>query len=281
LAFAALPIVPTAALALMGRNAVSELFEGTIHRPVRFKRRPARETNYVVTAENAQVPAGLGVLLWKDWISLKRSGGLPRMAGAFAVWAAFGAVIASALSPGRDENVALGLIALAILIVALVPVALTSGITEDLGSPLWWLPPGTMIKRLSAWTFARGWPGGLALSGLPMALGIASGKPALALLGPPGALLLWWSMNALSLALYAAFPGPFDLRGPQGLVRMVAGVAYLYPPLIACNAQLDNPLAGASAAAVILGLQGYLALGFAARRFARGGVAVARADESG
>jgi hypothetical protein len=88
-------------------------------------------------------------------------------------------------------------------------------------------------------------------------------------------------MNALSLALYAAFPGPFDLRGPQGLVRMVAGVAYLYPPLIACNAQLDNPLAGASAAAVILGLQGYLALGFAARRFARGGVAVARADESG
>jgi hypothetical protein len=85
-------------------------------------------------------------------------------------------------------------------------------------------------------------------------------------------------MNALSLALYAAFPGKFDLRGPQGLVRMVAGVAYLYPPLLACNADLADPLAGASAAAVILGAQGYLALGFAARRFARGGVAVVRAE---
>jgi hypothetical protein len=278
LAFVALPLVPTAALALLGRNAVSELFEGTIHRPGKFKARRASELDYAVSTGPNAPPSGLGVLLWKNFVGLKRGGGLPRMAGAFFAWGAFGAVIAGALSAGRNDNLALGLIALAILIVALVPVALTSGIVEDLGNPLWWLAPGSMAKRLAVWTLARAWPGGLALSGLPVALGLASGHPAVALLGPPGALLLWWSMNALSLALYAAFPGKFDLRGPQGLVRMVAGVAYLYPPLLACNADLADPLAGASAAAVILGAQGYLALGFAARRFARGGVAVVRAE---
>jgi hypothetical protein len=281
LAFAALPLLPTAALALMGRNAVSELFEGTIHRPVKFTRARVREQSFAASQRAAQPPSGLGVLLWKDYLALKRNGGLPRMAGAFFAWGAFGAVIAAALSNGGNQDVALGLIAIAILIVALVPVAFTSGISDDLGNPLWWLPPGSMVRRLSAWTMTRAWPGGLALSGFPIALGIASGHPAMALLGPPGALLLWWSMNALSLALYAAFPGPFDLRGPQGLVRMVAGVAYLYPPLIACNAQLDNPLAGASAAALILGLQGYLALFFAARRFGRGGVAIVREQNRG
>jgi len=278
LAFAALPLLPTAALALMSRNAVSELFEGTIHRPGSSRRKRPSEPSYAAPVGAADPPAGLGVLLWKEYIALKRSGGLARMAGAFFAWAAFGAVIAGALAGGRDENLALGLIALAILIVALVPVALTNGIAQDLATPLWWIAPGNIARRLTVWNFARAWPGGLALSGLPIALGLASGNPAIALLGPPGALLLWWSMHALSLALYAAFPGRFDLRSPSGLLRVVAALAYLYPPLLVCNVQLDDPLAGASAAAFILGAQGYLALAFAARRFARGGVAVARSD---
>ena len=171
---------------------------------------------------------------------------------------------------------------IATLIVALVPVALTGSLAEDLGNPLWWLAPGNMRQRLSTWTLSRAWPGGLALSGMPMALGIAAAHPVLALLGPPGALLLWWSMNALAMALYSVLPGRFDLRGPYGVVRVLAGFLYLYPPLWAFGAgQMSiGGLGGASATAVILGLQGYVALGFAARRFARGGAAAARAEQS-
>ncbi len=277
LAFVALPLVPSATLALFGNDVLPELFEGSLQ--------PRSRTTVKTRADAADAsfagvpPGGLAVLFWKDYVCLKRAGGLTHIVSAFAAWAAFGTILAGTL--GKNSELSLALIALANLIVALVPVALTGSLAENLANPLWWLAPGTLYQRLSLWTLSRAWPGGIALSGLPIALGLSTGHPGMALLGPPGALLLWWSMYALALALYAALPGRFDFRGPFGLVRVVTAVAYLYPPLWAFGAAqgaFGDTLAGASAAACVLGLQGYLALGFAERRLARGGVTAARLE---
>jgi hypothetical protein len=283
-AFLALPLVPLALLAWIGDDAIAEIYEGTLHRRGGAAARPAPARDDRRPSSTGFVPPGLAALLWKDWLALRRGGGLARAAGALFAWAAFGTVLASALAPGQDGGLAMGLIAIAIMVVALVPVMTAGGLAEDLGTPLWWLAPSSLRRRLGLWTLSRTWAGGVALSGLPLALGIAMGRPVEAALGVPAALLLWWSMNSLALALYAALPGRFDLRGPIGVVRMFAAIAYLYPPLCAfalVNMGLDDPLAAPAAAAGMLGLQGYASLWFAAQRFKRGGVALARSERAG
>jgi hypothetical protein len=283
-ALAALALAPALAIVVLGRDALPELYEATLHGKLTAPSF-ARAAGLAHRARlGRNIPGGTLALFWKEWIVLRRRGGGGRLVWSALFWGAFGGGIAFALGPAGDPELGLVLLSIATLFVALVPVVLSNGLGEDLCKPLWWLATATMSSRLAAWTFSRSWPGGAALAALPLVLGLALRQPLLVLLALPGSLLLWWSMHALGLALVAIFPSGFDMRGPVGILRMAIAGAYLLLPLGVCTTVLTataNAVLAGCVAAGLFWLQGYAAVRAAAFTLDRNGALIGTLERSG
>jgi hypothetical protein len=281
---AALALAPAIALAVLGRDAMPELYEAAI------RTRSAgpgleRASGLAQRARHGRnIPGGVLALFWKEWIVLRRRGGARKMLLGACFWAVFGAAIAFALGPADDPALALALLSIATLFIALVPVALSNGLGEDLSKPLWWLATAPLSGRLIAWTFSRSWPGGTALAAMPLVIGLALHHPNVALAAWPVAVLVWWSLQALGLALVALFPSRLDMRGPVGVLRIAAAGVYLLVPLGTLTAILQAggniATAGLSATALIA-LQGYGALRIAGYALDRNGALIAAMERAG
>ncbi len=285
-ASAAIPLILGLAVGLVGRDALPELYEGTLRAQGHVFERTASLVPLRTSETRApRIPAGSLALVWKDWTVLRRRGGTRTLILGAGFWAAFGAAIAFAVRPeSADTGLALALLAIATLFITLVPIAVSTGLADDIAKPMWWLAPAPLHTRLATWTLSRSWPGGAALAALPFVLGLALDRPKMAIFALPASLLLWWSLHALGLALYSAFPSRFDLRGPFGMLRIAAAVIFLTPPFWAFAAigiAAGNMLAGGLVASAILALEGYAGLAAAVRRIDQNGAMLATLERAG
>ena len=165
----------------------------------------------------------------------------------------------------------------------LVPLAASVSLLEDLAKPIWWVSHASLRSRIIAWTFAKAWRNGLAFAAFLLPLAIAGGDALAALLAIPLGIGLWTSLNALGVALYAAYPSRIDARGPIFFVRAVATGIFLLPAAMLfgfVSMLTHNALIGATLGAIVIVLEGLLAIEFAASRFDENGAGISMLERA-
>jgi hypothetical protein len=283
---AAVPPALAALAIVLAADAMPELYQATAQTFARRKRgahRPARFRAHAVRA--AAIPAGSLAILWKDWVTLRRRpGGLRLWALQFVLWAAAGIAIDYDILVLGDLGIATALCSLGLI--AALSLVLTASVTiaDDLSKPLWWLGRDALSARIAMWTFARAWRGGTSFAMLPLAVGVGTGDLTFALAGTLGALVAWWTLGALGVALYAAFPGRVDERGPVVLLRLL-GFGLLLSPAVAAGAVSETltnaPALAVCLAAAVLAAEATGAIAFAAWRISENGAGIAALERAG
>jgi hypothetical protein len=284
----AIPIMLVLAIAAFGRDAIPELYAVSMQMFALNERRRSRTQLFDahVSSERARarVPSGALAIVWQDWVGVRRRRGGPWLwIAAAAFWSAMGAGITYALMTS-DSMLATSLVTTSLGLALGVPLMATISIAEDLAKPIWWLAADPLLSRLTAWTFSRSWRGGTSVALLPIVMGVSSGRPAFAVVGALGAIGVWWTLYALGLALYAAFPSRTDERGPIMFLRFVLSGALLVPAFVAglfgYDATQNGVLAFAFAIGVLL-VEGLAALAFATYRFSEQGASIAMLERAG
>jgi len=279
LALCVLPLASFGALAWLGRDAVPELYAATLRAfEWRTQRRRESPLEAAASARAERIPSGARALVWKDWIGFRRSrGSLRRWALALGFWLGIGLALDFVRVYG-DRALALPLLGFGLTALVLVPLAASLSLVDDLAKPLWWLSESSLRSRIIAWTFARSWRNGLAFASAPLALALAARDVAGGLLAVPVGIALWWSLNAIGVAFYAAFPSRIDARGPVFLLRAAATGLFFLPPAVVfgfAGMVAGSPAVAALAATAVILLEALLALEFAAYRFRENGAGIA------
>ncbi len=285
--FLALLLVMTAAIAVLARDALPELYAVSRRSLAETRRRQSavRQTRYdaIVSTPAAHIPLGALALAWKDWIGFRRGqGSFALFLAGCAFWTLCGSGAAYASIAMSDVAPLATLFSFgAMLVLVLAPQGASAGLAGDLGKPIFWLGSDTLRSRLGAWTLGRAGRGGLALSLAPVSAAIVSGKPLFAVVAVPVCLCAYWSLQALGVALYSLFPNPVDARGPMALLRTLASLVYVVPAFAAgaIAASLGaSPPAACTIACVALALEGFAAVELASMRFRETGAATALAS---
>jgi hypothetical protein len=268
------------AVALLGGDALPELYAASLRTPVARRREAAAKGTNAASSSARRIPQGALALVWKEWVEFCRGQGNVRgYFAAVAFSAAAGAGLAIVAARSHDDSITASLaVTAALALVILAPAGASYRIASDLGKPLFWLSPAPLRARVAAWTFARSWRAALAIGCAPLCAALVLGDGALAFAALPVAFAAYWSLQALGVGLFALLPNRADARGPMALVRTAATLAFAFFPAVAALALL---LAGATAllatlgAALVFALQGWGVLEFAAARFAERGASLA------
>jgi hypothetical protein len=274
-----------AVVAWRGDDALPELYAASNLALARQQRRGARDRatrhpRHSSAVTQTRVPAGALAMVWKNWMTLRRTpGGIKgRLAGP-ALWIGLGIGAAALTRRFADGTPLAAFEALAGLrIVFWTPISAASGLASELAQPLFWLSTDTLRTRLTAWLLASSWPAAFAIGCGGAAAASVLGRPLVALCSLPLAALCVASFKALGIGLYAVFPDPLDAGGPTLLLRLAASVAYLVPAALTATvaALLHAGAGGATAAfAATLGAQGWLVLELVALRFCERGASLA------
>jgi hypothetical protein len=272
-----------ASVVICGDDALPELYAASLGTLAhRANRKRGRAVDYIKAdpSRGARVPNGSLALVWKDWVAFRRGRGTVRLwvLGALA-WTACGVAVGVANDRLGDASPIFTLVAgSAVLVLVLAPFNASVGLASDLSKPIFWLNAAPLRLCIASWTAGRSWRGGIVLGLAPTAAGIAVGNHMLALLSIPLALVGYWSLQSLGVALYAIFPDPIDARGPMLLVRLFVTLAYVAPAAVAYDLFSIFPgydLAAISCAAGLLLLQGYGALELATYRLREYGASLA------
>ncbi len=284
---ASVPVALGLGALLLGGDALPELYEASAQAFARRERTFYQRGRSCERARRSDVriPAGALAILWRDWIAVQRQPGTRRLwAFGFAAWGAIGLAVAYDVRVLRDDAIASSLLSVAFFIALSIALKATVAVADDLNKPIWWLAADPLAARVAVWTFARAWRGGTSLAMLPLAAGVGTGSVPFALAGAASALFLWWTLTALGVALYAAFPSRIDERGPILFVRLAGFGALLLPPAAAgglVTVMTAAPLLAASAAGVVLAAEALGAIAFAAWRFSENGAGIAALERSG
>ncbi|MDQ2858844.1 MAG: hypothetical protein M3R53_09385 [Candidatus Eremiobacteraeota bacterium] len=273
-ALAALLAILVASIAVLGADALPEIYGAALQTLVRQK--SARSSPVSFTSANdgkvARIPAGALTLVWKDWIAFRRGRGALRLwLAACGFWSFCGAGVAYVAARYDDATplVTLGAMT-ALMLFAFTPVGAAAGLAADLAKPMFWLSAAPLRERIAAWTFGRTWRGAVAIGLAPFAAGVAARDVTLAIAALPLTFAIYWSLQALGVGLYALFPNAIDARGPLGMIRPLVTLAFALPPSLAAVLALTlqvSALGAALAAAVIFIIEGILAVELASHRF--------------
>jgi len=273
-ALAALLAVLVASIAVLGADALPEIYGAALQTLTLQKNSRSSPVNFASANDGAvaRIPAGALTLIWKDWIAFRRGRGALRLwLSACAFWSLCGAGVAFVAARWDDATPLVTLCAMtALMLFAFTPVSAAAGLAEDLAKPMFWLSPAPLRERIAAWTFGRTWRGAVAIGLAPFAAGVAGGDTTLAIAALPLTFAIYWSLQALGVGLYALFPNAIDARGPLGMIRPLVTMAFALPPIVAAilALSLQVPALGAAlAAAVIFILEGILAVELASHRF--------------
>jgi hypothetical protein len=278
------PLALIASIATLARDAIPELYAATVQ-AFEWRARQRRDQPVSSTASGRveRIPAGALAIVWKDWIGFTRSRGAPfRWLCVFAAWLGLGLLVGWAVT-GGDRADAFPLVGFAMMVIVLVPLSASISLVEDLSKPIWWMSHASLRSRIVAWAFAKGWRNGLAFAVFPLVVAIDKIDLASGLLAIPLGLCLWTSLNALGVALYAAYPSRVDARGPVFFVRAIATGLFLLPPailfgffsMLTRNAQLSAALA-----TFCLGIEGWIAIEFAVYRFKENGAGISMLERA-
>jgi hypothetical protein len=233
----------------------------------------------------AGIPPGALSLFWKDWIGLRRRPMTLRLLIVLAIlWAIGGAALARPNSLFGIGALAFPLVTTGLMVAVLAPAMNSFGLFEDVANPLWWLSSATLRRRLFARTLSKAWPGATTLALLPLAFGLASHRPVIALAALPAAFALRWPLQTLSALVYALFPSPIDSRGPLRFAKFLLVQLYLTPPVVAAillSLYFHNALLGVGLALALLVLEGITALELAVRRISQNGAGLGRLERAG
>jgi hypothetical protein len=276
------------AIVLLGDDAIPELYAASVQAAARRSARSpvTAQLGFAAPAQTQtvtpRVPAGALALLWKDWIAFRRGRGtLGVWLAGTAFWALCGAVTAFAAKSWNDLTPLATLLSMSAVIVVLsASFGAARGLGAELTKPLFWLSADPLRARLGAWTLGRAVRGGIAIGSAPFAAGIVSGDASLAAGALPLAIVSYWSLQCLGLALFALFPSPVDTRGPLTLVRLVLTALYLAPAVLLAGAAAatwaENALPAALVFALVLTLEGAGTVEFTARVLGQNGASTGR-----
>lgn len=285
LAFAFLPALAAFAMALAG-DAMPELYQATTQAFARRERGAHRPAEFQARAVRAAgIPAGALAILWQEWVGLRRRpAGLRVWALTFALWGCAGLAIVYDLVVLREGAIVIALSGFALS--AAFSIALTGSVTiaDDLAKPIWWLGRDPLIARIAVWTFSRAWRGGASFAMLPLVVGFGTGDAPLALAGALSAFVTWWTLSALGVGLYSAFPSRIDERGPIVLLRFIGFTVLLLPAVVAgalAGVFTHVPALGACAASALLAVEATGAIAFAAWRISENGAGIATLERAG
>ncbi len=277
------PLVLIASIVLLARDAVPELYAATVQSYEWRNRRRERIRNEAASERAERIPPGALTIVWKEWIGFRRSRGATwRWLLVLLFWLGLGSAAAWADASG-NRGLVLPFVGFAMTMVVLVPLAASVSLLEDLAKPIWWVSRASLRSRIVAWTFSKAWRNGVAFGGFLLVIAVARGDTAGALLAIPLGIGLWSSLNALGVALYAAYPSRVDARGPIFFVRALATGVFLLPPamLFAFVSMLTtNPLLAATLAGIVVVIEGLLAIEFAASRFNENGAGISMLERA-
>jgi hypothetical protein len=280
-----LAVVPIALVVvgpLIPGDALVELYAAATEMRA-YRERGSRGKDASIGARSGgthSIPSGAWTILWKDWISLRRGHfGVRAFVLGAVLWGAIGTAIA--LAP--DPQLGYTLFSFAAMFVLLVPIRISAGLFVELSKPIWWLSRAPLRNRLAVWTLSKSWPGSIALSMLPLAIGVFGRRPLLALAAIPISLAVWWPMHVLGLVLYAAFPSRVDVRGPMAMLRLLVTLLYLAPPialLVYVGIVGRDAVLGAVAGLALLVLQGLGFFELSVRRIRENGAALSTLERA-
>jgi hypothetical protein len=226
------------------------------------------------------VPAGAWAILWKEWLTLRRSSSSSVLA-VFVVGALVAGFVAGtvALSGHRALVSSIYSTAAALLLLANLYAGIQLG--SELRRPVWWLSAATLKMRLLAWTVAGSLPMAVvACAAFGTALARSDEYPLVVpvLLAIPAAT---WTMRMAAVASYVLFPSQLDVRGPGRAMRALVLWACVAPAALTLILILivTDSLPGAIAATVpTMLVEGWLLLEFSAWLVRRNGLSYARAQ---
>ena len=224
---------------------------------------------------------GAWAILWKDWVTFRRTIATQWMlaigtAVALGIGIISGDLLRSpstALAGGMVLSTALTSLFLSVSLVATVL------LDNDIGKPMWWLSASSLRVRLYVWTAATAWRMILPLAVGLVAFGFASGDLTVALLAIPGAAVAIMFLRSIGTALYTIFPWNGGAGSTTGMLRMLLAMLALAPPTLAFivgSAVAQQLWFGVFCAAIVTIGESALFLEFAVARIAGNGVSIAR-----
>ena len=232
------------------------------------------------SSSGSWVPGGAWAILWKEWLSLRRSAALSLqlllLGSAIA-----GGVIAGSLALFGQRAVVSALYSTAGTMLLIYNFYAGVQLGAELRSPVWWLSAASLKMRLLAWSVA-----GSLRVGVPACLGFGialtlSGAYALVLPVLVVGVVAIWTMRMMAVASYAVFPAQLDVRGPGRVLRFLflwAGVIPAGLALVALLITTGSLPAAISGMAIVLLGEGWLLLELSAWLVRRNGVAYVRAE---
>lgn len=239
--------------------------------------RPQRAT--VRSSSGRGFPGGAATVFWKEWLALRRRRGGLRLQ-ALLIFGAVALGILLGLAARRGSAMGLILSANVALLLILWSWVASVQLGRDLGSPLWWLSPEPLWRRLTAWTFARAMRFALPLI-VFVEVAIASSGQDLWLLpiAPLPPVVLCWLMQAVGLGGYAVLPARTDYRLAL-MLRMLAVYVIAVPLAMAWvpGALVHSVVLMAALPMVIALCAGAGLIAFATWRIGGNGLAFAREE---
>jgi Putative ABC exporter len=260
---------------LWNREALRNLQEANSARsPVRIER--------AASSDGRRVPVGSLVVVWKEWVALRRSpGGLSGLIFWVAGAAALGYLIGTLAK-------AIALVVLLGPLVAIANIFIVAGSqsTINLGSelrrPIWWLAISPLRYRILAWVAGTTMRIGPPLLAGAFAAGISVHSWLVAVAGAALIFAGLFLVQSIGVASYVILPGRNDLRGPGFMLRILVTYLSLLPPLLAWAliqvGTSNAPLGMASALVIGCGEAWFLSI-FAAARLEQNALEYASADQ--
>ncbi len=198
----------------------------------RSRARFAKGRARVVTRSTSRVPSGAWVLVWRNWLALRRGRGIGSLVLGLACWYALGIGVGLGFSHGNDiaKSVVFSLLGVATMLAVVGTAFLGQSMALDVQRPLFWLAGSSTLARLTALLASALWRGTLTIGGMVAAGCIAAGRFEFAFGAPFLAAAAIALMQTTGVALYALFPARIDQQGPLALVRVLLTLIVLATP---------------------------------------------------
>ena len=225
-------------------------------------------------------PAGAWAVLWKEWLTLRRSRSLPLLV-ALVVGALVSGLVVGGLVSSGQRALASSIYSTGAALLLLVNLYAGIQLGAELRRPVWWLSAASLKMRLLAWTVAGSLPMAVVACAAFGAALATSGEYAMVLPMLLAILVATWTMRMAAVASFALFPSPIDVRGPGRAMRVVVLWACVAPAaaalilLLIATGSLAVAIAGTAPAMLA---EGWLLLEFSAWLVRRNGLSYARAQ---
>ncbi len=247
---------------------------------------PARKRTRgrVSSSRGSRVPGGVWVLLWKEWLALRRSPSGLRGAAAWLLGSvAAGALLGEfALRQGGGAGVEGMIVGFAIYPALFLSTASGISLAADVRRPIWWLSDESLVKRIGVWTLATSLKGIALITVGLLCAAITSGTLAMTPVAVPLGAAAIWLLRAIGLTVYSLMPSQTDLRGPGAALRLLLTFVLLIPAAGvagALGAATGSGTVALAAGALAAVGEGILLVVFAASRLRGNGMAVAQAEQ--